>query len=72
LYLLFCNLLVETNDFVLGAALLRAWFPSYWNHPHRNTNSGHFWSFNVSEISSWFQGTSVPSLVWICLSVLGL
>jgi hypothetical protein len=40
--LCFCNLLFETNNFVLGVALLWCFVFEYRNRPHRDLNSGHF------------------------------
>jgi hypothetical protein len=38
-------------------------FPGNRNNPHRDSNLGHFRSFDLSEISSWFQGISMLSLI---------
>jgi hypothetical protein len=54
---------LKQTALVLAPFFYRAYFSSYRNHPHRDSNSGHFRSFNLSEISSWFQGISMPNLV---------
>jgi hypothetical protein len=65
--------LTETNNFGIGRFLYRTEFPRYRKHPNWVSNPGHFLrSFDLTKISSWFQGISIPSLVQIGVSVLEL
>jgi hypothetical protein len=68
-----CNLLAETNNFVLRAVLLSCLVSELQKPPSPGLKPrAVFWSFDHSKIYSWFQGISMPSLVQIGESVLKL
>jgi hypothetical protein len=69
--LCFCNHLVGTNNFGLGAVLLSCLVSKIQEPPSPGfEHSTLFQSFDPSKIFSWFQVISIPSLVKIGCSVL--
>jgi hypothetical protein len=71
--LCFCNLLIETNNFGLGAVLLSCLISELQEPPSLGLELRTiFRSFDLSKISSWFQGLSIPILLQISLYFLEL